>query len=762
MTMYNYIIEKNLCISTGADLQPFNLSNDNQAGIHDLIIRNNIFMNFGTQGNIGVPNTSVINNTFINVGTINQFELNMLYGGGFDDTGAIIKNNIFLQSYNQPPFNIDARVTHTNNHTVRWSGSAYYTVTGWSETGGVYGGNPNFVNYTLGTYTCGTYNFTTHSCTNFDLHLQSNSPAVDKGADLSSVWSSATDIVGVNRPQGAAWDIGAYEYQSGTIQYVLTVTPAGTGTGTVTSSPSGISCGSTCSANYGSSTTVTLTATPSGSSTFTGWGGACAGTGVCVLTMDAAKAVTATFTAPPPASNYNLVIIKSGAGTGTVSSSPSGINCGSTCSATYTDGTTVTLTAAADSGGSFTGWSGAGCSGTGTCLVTMNADNTVTATFAAAPPSVNYSLVISKAGTGTGSVTSSPSGISCGSTCSAAYTSGTVVTLTASADTSNSFAGWSGGGCAGQGSCAVTMSAAKTVTATFTAPPSPTDYTLTTLKSGAGTGYVTSSPSGISCGTTCSSDYTSGIVVTLASTPDSGMTFVGWSGRCSGTGSCAVTMNAATTVTANFGKPATAYHWRMSIVKSKRKTSDVEGNGTIKSSPAGIDCGTTCEADYTDGTTVTLTATPDSGSSFTGWSGGGCSGTEACIVSANSDTAVTASFASNSAATSGDSGGGGGCFIATAAYGSYLDPHVYVLRNFRDRYLLTNSLGQAFVNSYYRYSPPVADFIGKHETLKIAARWALTPVICSVEQPFTAASILLMIPVGIILALRRRKVKRSH
>jgi len=117
----------------------------------------------------------------------------------------------------------------------------------------------------------------------------------------------------------------------------------------------------------------------------------------------------------------------------------------------------------------------------------------------------------------------------------------------------------------------------------------------------------------------------------------------------------------------------------------------------------------------------------------------------------------------NSSSGSGNGGGGGGgCFIATAAYGSYLDPHVYVLRNFRDRYLLTNSIGQVFVNSYYRYSPPLADFISKHETLRIATRWALTPVVCGVEHPYTAASILLMIPAGMALALRRKKVKRSH
>ena len=270
-------------------------------------------------------------------------------------------------------------------------------------------------------------------------------------------------------------------------------------------------------------------------------------------------------------------------------------------------------------------------------------------------------------------------------------------------------------------------------------------------------------PSGISCGVTCSRDYTSGKAVTLTATPDSGKTFAGWSGAgCSGTGLCTVTMNAAKTVTANFGTSAVSGHWRLSILKSHR-VGAVAGNGTIASSPSGIDCGTTCQADYTDNTEVTMTATPDPGNTFTGWSGGGCSGTGACVVSANDDTSVTASFTSNSAPSSGgDSGGGGGCFIATAAYGSYLDPHVYVLRNFRDRYLLTNSLGQAFVDSYYRYSPPVADFISKHETIKLAARWALTPVVCGVEHPYRAASILLIIPAGIILALRRRKIKRSH
>jgi len=74
-------------------------------------------------------------------------------------------------------------------------------------------------------------------------------------------------------------------------------------------------------------------------------------------------------------------------------------------------------------------------------------------------------------------------------------------------------------------------------------------------------------------------------------------------------------------------------------------------------------------------------------------------------------------------------GGGGGCFIATAAFGSIIEPHVKLLRQFRDCFLLTNTLGKTFVRLYYAYSPPIADVISAHDSLRMIVRWSLFPLI---------------------------------
>jgi len=87
---------------------------------------------------------------------------------------------------------------------------------------------------------------------------------------------------------------------------------------------------------------------------------------------------------------------------------------------------------------------------------------------------------------------------------------------------------------------------------------------------------------------------------------------------------------------------------------------------------------------------------------------------------------------------------GGNCFIATAAFGSYLSSDVRVLRKFRDNYLLTNVLGRKFVEYYYQTSPPVAEYIRKHELLRSLIRALLTPVIYIVKYPIAALILLLI------------------
>jgi len=248
-----------------------------------------------------------------------------------------------------------------------------------------------------------------------------------------------------------------------------------------------------------------------------------------------------------------LTVSKAGAGSGTVTSSPAGISCGGTCSASFTNGSSVALTAATAAGSTFTGWSGGGCSGTGTCTVTMNAATTVTATFMQS----SSTLTVAKSGNGTGTVTSSPAGISCGAACSQAFTSGTAVTLTASPAAGSTFTGWSGGGCSGTGTCAVTMNAATSVTATFTSTVQ--SFALTVSKSGTGGGTVSSSPLGISCGNTCSASFSNGTAVGLTATAATGSSFTGWSGACTGTGACNVTMSSARAVTATFTNTTTSF-----------------------------------------------------------------------------------------------------------------------------------------------------------------------------------------------------------
>ncbi len=90
---------------------------------------------------------------------------------------------------------------------------------------------------------------------------------------------------------------------------------------------------------------------------------------------------------------------------------------------------------------------------------------------------------------------------------------------------------------------------------------------------------------------------------------------------------------------------------------------------------------------------------------------------------------ISAASYLGTAVSSDGSGGGGGCFIATAAFGSLMEPHVKILRDFRDRFLIDNNIGRVFVKFYYKHSPPMADVIARHDTLRMLVRLGLAPLI---------------------------------
>jgi hypothetical protein len=312
-----------------------------------------------------------------------------------------------------------------------------------------------------------------------------------------------------------------------------------------------------------------------------------------------------------------------GAGAARVASTPAGIDCGAACSADFLKGTGVTLVV---SGAGFTGWSGA-CQGTGSCVVALGTDTAVSAAFSGVPVTAN--LTVSRTGSGAGTVTSTPAGIDCGSTCSARFAQGSVQ-LTATPAAGSSFAGWTSGtgnaSCAGTGVCAIALAADSSIVATFTLNSVQVTVTASVASANGGGGTVSCSANGGAAGT-CGS-YAPGTQVTLTAQPNGVSNFTGWSGGgCSGTAPCTLTVTSNVAVTANFNRPTLNVQ--------------VAGAGRVTSSPAGIDCTTACVAAFDKASQVTLTAL---GSVFAGWSGGGCTGTGACVVTMDQGAQIVATF----------------------------------------------------------------------------------------------------------------------
>jgi hypothetical protein len=345
------------------------------------------------------------------------------------------------------------------------------------------------------------------------------------------------------------------------------------------------------------------------------------------------------------AANFFAVSVTlAGSGSGSVASTPGGISCGSTCSYVFSTATQITLI---PTGSGFAGWSGGTGSATvcnsipGACTFTPTIDSNITATFNVAPPDT---LIVSPAGTGTGTFTCSNDGGTTFGTCATTYANGTALILKATATSGSTFTGWTNGlGNAtvcpnSPANCLFTLNTNTTVTVNFVLN-AVTQFSVTapiaTGNGGGGTVLCNAGP----CGS-----YPVNTLISMTPAPNVVSLFSGWSnGKGSVTancgnaaGACTFTLTADTSLTANFNRPT------LNVI--------VAGTGTVNSTQPGINnCTTNCTAPFDKSAAVTLTA---SGSGFSGWSGGGCAGNgSTCLVTLDVSKIVTATFGTVSAAS---------------------------------------------------------------------------------------------------------------
>ena len=207
--------------------------------------------------------------------------------------------------------------------------------------------------------------------------------------------------------------------------------------------------------------------------------------------------------------------------------------------------------------------------------------------------------------------------------------------------------------------------------------------------------------------------YNAGAVIDLVAQPDEGCRFVKWTGDINTiadvyAAETAITMNSSYSITANFETWHPGPVALLIISSTGGGSVTTPGEGTFLC-PLGAE--------------ISLVAEADSGYRFTNWSGDVDTIADidaaSTIITMDSSYSIRASFEES----------GSRCCIATAAYSSPMAEEIEILRKFRDEYLLTNPLGQVFVDFYYGISPPIAEFITEHPSLKPIVRTGLLPAV---------------------------------
>ncbi len=415
--------------------------------------------------------------------------------------------------------------------------------------------------------------------------------------------------------------------------YRLYLNIAGIGNGTVSSSPTGVNCGVNCT-EYVSGTVVTLTATPDVNSTFMGWSGEpCASSFRLTENTNCTATFNPVVSPPPPTPIYTLTLTKVGDGKGQVNSTPTGIECGTTCTQNFLSGTHLTLVATPDVGSTFAGWNGDHCADSFTILAQMNCTATFNQVVSPPPPlpATFYQLYLNIAGTGLGTVSGHPTGVNCGGNCME-YPSGISVALTATPAANSTFTGWSGEHCANSFLLVKNTNCTATFNQQVLPPPVPT-YKMQVGSMGSGTGQIQVSPSGSDCGTHCT-QYVSGTLITLTVIPNGDSYFADWNGEnCAPSVTLKEDMNCVATFT-KIPLPPEPAAYKLVIEKMGN------GQGEVTSLPKGIECGLDCADKYPLDTKITFITTPAEGSLFAGWRGVGCA--DSVIV--QGDMTCTATF----------------------------------------------------------------------------------------------------------------------
>jgi len=218
-------------------------------------------------------------------------------------------------------------------------------------------------------------------------------------------------------------------------------------------------------------------------------------------------------------------------------------------------------------------------------------------------------------------------------------------------------------------------------------------------------GSVTTPGEGISI-------HAANTTVDLFAQPDEGYQFMKWTGNVSTiadvyAAETTIAMNASYSITANFETWHPEPVALLMVSSSRGGSVTTPGEGTFL---------------YPFGAEVSLVAEPDEGGQFVSWSGD-------VDTIADVDAASTSITMDSPYSIRANFSGAGWCFIATAAYGTSMAEEIEILREFRDEYLLTNPVGQALVEFYYGVSPPIAEFITEHPSLKPIVRAGLLPAV---------------------------------